>query len=177
MIGPKGWATSSVPAWARRSWTTPPTPSAATPTSPTWPRLSATSRRSAGPSERRRHCSTSSRTTGGTTLTAQLVRGLAGRSRQPEGVPAALDRAHPNRRRAAETPGPPIGAAGIGRAREHDARPARDGTASPASLGFSTPAPGRPRLRLATLARAATRWSQRCPASGSSSRSTAPSPR
>ena len=43
-----GWprvsATSSVPAWVRRSWTTPSTPSAATPTWPTWPPRSATTR-------------------------------------------------------------------------------------------------------------------------------------
>jgi hypothetical protein len=76
------------------------------------PRPLATARPGAGPSGRRRRCSTSSKTTGGTTQ--MLVRGLAGRSGQREGVPAALDRANPNRRRVAEAARSRIGATGVG---------------------------------------------------------------
>ena len=52
-----------------------------------------------------------------------------------------------------------------------------NGHASPAGWDSSIPAPGRPRLPPATRVRAATRWCLLCPASGASSRSTAPSQR
>ena len=98
-----------------------------------------------------------------------LLRRLAGRPGQRQGVPAALDRADPDRRRAAAHPGSRRRSAGHARARATHARPSTSGPATPASSASSTPAPARPRRRPATPAPAATRWSRRCPASGTSS--------
>ena len=174
--GPRGWATSSAPEWVRRSSTTPRTPSAATPTSPIWPRQSATGRPGAGPP--------------GRPGAARQVRGrLVVRRRRARSYADSLD--DPGNQKVFQrhwiglTPTDAVLPSLPGRrsaplASDEHANTTLDQherTASPASWGFSIPAPGRPRLRLATPARAATRWFQRCPASGASSRSTAPLPR
>ena len=57
----------------------------------------------------------------------ELLRRLARRPGQREGLPAALDRAHAHRRSAAGGPGAQAGPLASARAREHHARPARAG--------------------------------------------------
>ena len=102
----------------------------------------------------------------------ELLRRLARRPGQREGLPAALDRAHPDRRRAAgaaggRKPGPAC-------VRASTRTPRSTSTSGPATprraRASSTPAPARPAHRPATPAPAATPWSPRCRASAASSR-------
>ena len=167
--GRRVWGTSSGPGWARRSWTTRSTPSAATPTWPTWPGRE-------GDDQTRRWAVRKARALlekfeetwwyGGDT---RLVRGLAGRTGQREDLPAALDRPDPDRRGAAPDPRAGGRSAGLGRTRpRHPDQHERD-----CYTGDVRPVPHRHRpdiragrqpgrqLRLGGL--------RRCPASGASS--------
>ena len=99
--------------WARRSWTTRSTRSAGTRIWPTWPRPRGdgeTRRWAVGKAQALLQKFEGDWWYGGDT---RLLRRLAGRSRQQEGLPAALDRVDPDRRGIAADPGPCSGPPGL----------------------------------------------------------------
>ena len=147
--GPRASATSSATGWARRSSTTPSTRSAGTPTSPTW-------RRRAGTPRPQRWATQQAQRLTEDVREGLVVRARTGPARTPtrstrapsaaantQDLPAALDRADPDRRRApgaARARGRP---AGVRRARAHDPRPARAQLLHRRRSGSTTPAPAR----------------------------------
>ena len=129
---PGAWATSS--ARDGRGWTTPSTPSAATPTWPTWPGPWATARPAAGQWARLVPCWRRSRRPGGTAVTPAPTPTPCS-TPATKGLPAALDRADPDRCGAAEVAQPCRRTAGLAATRQRHAERAR-ATLPGGELGF-----------------------------------------
>ena len=134
-----------------------------------WPGPRATTRPGAGRSARRRRCWRSSRTPGGS---ARDTRSYADSLDDP-GNEKVFQRhwigLTPTDAVLPRIPGRAAGPLASRRARERHPDRARAGLLHRASSASSTPAPVRPLRRPAIRARAATRWSPRCRASGASS--------